>query len=638
MAREKQCQKCPDTFVPDSSDIQYKYSAEGKSQCSKCPNINRRCLCDTTPPRIYWGDIGLSDVSVCDDTCTEQCYRDARYSLTSTDTGRISEQMDWFNCTCKSAGSCAAKRNITGLCFLNDCDKPFNAELFKIVRYCHDESETVKPCSQACYESLAVHLPQLQQCNCYGTDDKAVCGGYKEFYKMCTKPGESWFAPVVSIISIALVLVFFVCLSITLYVRSTNRKLKRSGNLANILPHVDWTVVEPIGIVKEIITKNCDPLFTLGEREILLTVRFSVLNRVCLPLSRILKSEIVVVKLFSNSRSESQTKEISALNSISDKASAKAAHIIEVYGPSQDDYKSGVTEFLSDLVTQSPNFIILKDVIKMYYDERSKCILMNHCNGLSLSNFTKSKHSGKLPINHILTLCTDLAKALNFLHQNNPVIVHCDIKPHNIFVKIRRKRTSFILGDFGFAETYTAGEIWRLRGSTTAFLPPEWMISIEGAKTELWSPEQIKAVHEKDYKPNTVDIYQYGLIVWLVLHGKSDPWLGDPEYDMASQESTRTGDPEVTRKCLGNMFLRTFDKRPQFNYNGHVKKMSRNVFQGLQAISELCWQVNLSQRPTASDVLDRLEQLINNPKNVKFNMCYGNSDKISYKFDGNDIF
>ena len=640
---ESKCRPCKDnTDVNDTTNhIHYFYSEDGASTCRECEKLNERCYCDNTPSVYFIGALYNDIPADCVNACTKECYHNARYYLDATnDGGRISdsEQFIFIPCPCSSESSCESQE-LNHNCLLNDCDKPLNGSIASILSGCYTGRDS--PCDEKCFDDLSEHLPKLRECNCYyaeeGTSGYEDCDGYRNYYLSCTAPPSIRPTELLVVLAvIALFVLFLACFALKLFVVSSGRKLKRVGNLSSILPYIDMSAVKAIGTAHEVICNNVDQ-YTLAEREILVKIKFSALNRFGFRINRIFKSHHVVVKIFSNSRSEFQRKEMEVFNLISDKDTARKNNIISVYGPDECNYKSGVREFLEEVVNKAPRFSLLKDVINDYYDERSKCILMNHCNELSLYNFSKYKYSGTLPEEHIITLCTDLAKALNFLHHNDPVIVHCDIKPHNIFVKIRRKRTSFILGDFGFAETHTAGEIWRLRGSTTAFLPPEWMISVEGAHPELWSSEQIKAVQEKDYKPNTVDIYQYGLIVWLVLHGKSDPWLGDPEYDMASQESTRTGDPEVIRKCLGNMFLRTFDKRPQFNYNGHVRKMTRNVFQGLQAISELCWQVNLNQRPAASYILDRLEQLINNPKNVKFNMCHGNSERSLYNYNNKDI-
>ena len=643
------CETCPSRSLPctDKGECgrrQWKYSTDGVSKCTKCPKVERRCLCDTTAPSIYWGLQRLSDVVGCDN-CTAKCYKDARHSLVSMPNGRISELVDWIECPCTNVTSCHVKNNITDTCFLNDCDKPYDEWVAGIVDDCFDEGVT--QCNESCYEALLPFLPKLQQCNCYGTDNLDTCVKYKAFYKSCVLP--TWSRKLVlRVISITLSVTILVvlCFLVVKFIVSTDQKLKRSGNLVEIVPYVDWMSVEHIGTAKEMIIKH-DNQFVLANREILLKVPFTVLNKFGYPISRFINSEFIVLKIFSNCRSVAQTKEVSVLNAISDSNIARNNNIIKLYSVDNDGI-TGLSEFLSDLVSKSQNFSFLKDVIMKYYGKQSKYMIMNYCNGLSLDNYIKTKHSRTLPTKLILALCDDLATALHFLHQNTPSIIHCDIKPHNIFVKLSRfKRPSFILGDFGCAETFRKGTIWRLRGGTPPYLPPEWMICQYKPPEGSLSAEQIQAVKVKQEYPHTVDIYQYGLIVWLVMHGRSDPWSTDPGYVKASEEASKSGSQEVIQRYLYNMFLANFDRRPSFgqvttpsdhlslsrdNFSlsrGHVT-VSRGLYEAFQDISELCWNVKVSQRISASEILARLQKMKEiSPDSSDKIVCKFNDDKLN---------
>lgn len=72
-------------------------------------------------------------------------------------------------------------------------------------------------------------------------------------------------------------------------------------------------------------------------------------------------------------------------------------------------------------------------------------IITEHCEHESIKKFIKN-YSKKIPMAAKIRIIFDIAKALFFMHDNDPQIVHRDLKLENIFLTINLKAK---VGDFG---------------------------------------------------------------------------------------------------------------------------------------------------------------------------------------------
>lgn len=79
------------------------------------------------------------------------------------------------------------------------------------------------------------------------------------------------------------------------------------------------------------------------------------------------------------------------------------------------------------------------------------CLLMEYCNSNTLDEYIKKNSTG-ICEEDTKRLVKQVLHAVHYMHKNS--IIHCDIKPSNIFININdQNRMMLKLGDFGFCKT-----------------------------------------------------------------------------------------------------------------------------------------------------------------------------------------
>lgn len=90
---------------------------------------------------------------------------------------------------------------------------------------------------------------------------------------------------------------------------------------------------------------------------------------------------------------------------------------------------------------------VLPHVSDFFTEDGKHFLVMEFIEGKDLSEILESGVS--LPAEDVLKWANQLLDALDFLHSQNPPIIHCDIKPHNLKIT---PRGDIILLDFGLAK------------------------------------------------------------------------------------------------------------------------------------------------------------------------------------------
>lgn len=105
-----------------------------------------------------------------------------------------------------------------------------------------------------------------------------------------------------------------------------------------------------------------------------------------------------------------------------------------------------------------------------YKNERRCCIIREYVEGVTLTEYARTNILSR---EEIVRIAMELAGAMKFLHESDPVIIHRDIKPDNIIIRADK---SLVLIDFGISRLIrraadrtpfsAAPEITRRRSST----------------------------------------------------------------------------------------------------------------------------------------------------------------------------
>jgi serine/threonine protein kinase len=132
-------------------------------------------------------------------------------------------------------------------------------------------------------------------------------------------------------------------------------------------------------------------------------------------------------------------------------------------------------------------------------------VVMEKLEGATLREVLRT--GSKLPMRASVRTAIDLLDALDHIHELG--IVHCDVKPENLYLHAERARVVPKLLDFGVVRILTRGEAESQRGGTVRYA----------------SPEQVRG---EAVGPRS-DVYSMALVLYEMLAGKS------PLHDVVGQ-------------------------------------------------------------------------------------------------------
>eukprot|EP01090_Pellita_catalonica_P002779 TRINITY_DN12378_c0_g1_i1.p1 TRINITY_DN12378_c0_g1~~TRINITY_DN12378_c0_g1_i1.p1 ORF type:complete len:339 (+),score=56.23 TRINITY_DN12378_c0_g1_i1:419-1435(+) len=97
----------------------------------------------------------------------------------------------------------------------------------------------------------------------------------------------------------------------------------------------------------------------------------------------------------------------------------------------------------------------------------------------------------------------DMARAMNYLHLNNPPILHRDLKSLNVLIT---KNYDAMIADFGISKVLSATHVTMTNAGTINWSAPELLVDENVTKA--------------------ADVYSYGMVLWEILTGEF-PFQGD---------------------------------------------------------------------------------------------------------------
>lgn len=174
------------------------------------------------------------------------------------------------------------------------------------------------------------------------------------------------------------------------------------------------------------------------------------------------------------------------------------------------------------------------------------------------------KRKGALKPIAAVRLALDIARGMNYLHENKPVpIIHRDLEPSNI---LRDDSGHLKVADFGISKLLTVKE-----EKPPSSLDNSW---------RYVAPEVFKN-EEYDTK---VDIFSFALILQEMIEG-CPPFSAKQEHEVASAYVAK--------------------ERPPF------RAPTKSYAHGLKELIQECWHENPAKRPTFRQILTRLDAIQN---------------------------
>ncbi|EFA81967.1 protein kinase [Heterostelium album PN500] len=152
-------------------------------------------------------------------------------------------------------------------------------------------------------------------------------------------------------------------------------------------------------------------------------------------------------------------------------------------------------------------------------------------------------------------MCMDAAKGIIYLHNSNPVILHRDLKSHNLLVDENFKVK---VADFGLSTI-------------------EQTATMTACGTPCWTAPEV--LRNQRYTEKA-DVYSFGIVMWECAT-RSDPYSGMPPFQVIFAVGREGLRPPIPRNCP-----------PDF-----------------VALMTDCWAENADSRPSMETVLNKLEAL-----------------------------
>ncbi|KAJ9153249.1 hypothetical protein P3X46_026711 [Hevea brasiliensis] len=157
----------------------------------------------------------------------------------------------------------------------------------------------------------------------------------------------------------------------------------------------------------------------------------------------------------------------------------------------------------------------------------------------------------------------DIARGLNYLHENKPPIIHRDLEPSNV---LRDDSGHLKVADFGVSKLLTVKE--------------DKPLTCQDTSCRYVAPEVFKN-EEYDTK---VDVFSFALILQEMIEG-CPPFSAKQEREVPKSYAAK--------------------ERPPF------RAPTKRYSHGLKELIQECWNENPSKRPTFRQIITKLESIYN---------------------------
>ena len=176
----------------------------------------------------------------------------------------------------------------------------------------------------------------------------------------------------------------------------------------------------------------------------------------------------------------------------------------------------------------------------LMHHQNYRYLVMDYCEGGTLRDLMS--HSKTLSVQQCFDLIHDILLGLEHAHAAN--IIHCDIKPENILLKITANGWLAKISDFGIAKLSQEIGTDSNNSGSPGYMAPERFYGQFSAGS---------------------DIYAVGIILYELLVGKR-PFTGMPTELMNAHLNHRIVIPDSLPRSLAKIITRSLDKLPKRRY------------------------------------------------------------------------
>lgn len=167
----------------------------------------------------------------------------------------------------------------------------------------------------------------------------------------------------------------------------------------------------------------------------------------------------------------------------------QAMKVFKAAGTTPEETERDLEEALLLSRIRHPNIVELFDAnVVEVPTGRHGYFTMTYMPGGTLERRWRSYDHDLMPIAEVVDIAVQICRGLAVAHASDPPIVHRDIKPQNVLVRIEGKdQLSVRLSDFGLAKSVNPLTLLASARGTISFKPPEALDGLDSCAADIWS-------------------------------------------------------------------------------------------------------------------------------------------------------
>lgn len=239
---------------------------------------------------------------------------------------------------------------------------------------------------------------------------------------------------------------------------------------------------------------------------------------------------------------------------------------LKLYEVKEESLKEFKREISTLMLLRHPNLVLFMGAV---IEPENISIVTEYCHGGTLFSLLHQRRSIDISWEFRVSILLEIAIGMNFLHTNNPFIIHRDLKSLNILLTEKIEKTGdkskIKISDFGLSKAIYGKETLHTGNlGTCHWMPPE-------------------VIENKKYTIKA-DIYSFGIIIWECL-SRQTPYSEMSQQQISYHVSVKKGRPDCSLIPNDAPF-------------------------GLKILMEKCWDDEPSLRPSFESIVTYLRKLM----------------------------